>query len=248
MRKRKRIIRTLSAMVLVLALVGVIAFAAMLDQKEDSALPGTDEMTTEESTESDGDAAQEEETDATDEATDLVYIEEPYTKVFADDRVTVVYEADLGDRYASLETASGFVKVQLNERTTGWVAEGAITSDVPTDVEDVALLTALQQSVPTASESIVDVIGKDVATVRAQLGSPSAVQRDQVNEYHFYDGFFLMVRDQTVRAVDWDRQAVVTPEVETTKTTPGGIWIEGKTYQLKLFPYSGVMRVRLEQK
>ena len=57
-----------------------------------------------------------------------------------------------------------------------------------------------------------------------------------------------MVRDQKVRAVDWDKQAIATPDLQPTREQVTGIWFEGETVQLKLFPYSGVMRVRLEQK
>lgn len=241
-RKRKRVFRVTTAVALVLALVGIIAFAALIDKKEESALPKSDEIATEMV-----DSESEQPTDTETESADTIYIGKPYTKVYADDRVAVVYEADLGDRFERLETISGFVKVQLNERMTGWVTEESVTTDATT-LSDDDVIAAWQQVVPSASETVLDWIGKDVATVRAELGSPSAVQRDQVNEYHFYDGFFLMVRDQKVRAVDWDRQAVVTPDVTPTSEQATGVWYEGETVQLKLFPYSGVMRVRLEHK
>ena len=241
-RKRKRVFRVTTAVALVLALVGIIAFAALIDKKEESALPKSDEIATEMV-----DSESEQPTDTETESADTIYIGKPYTKVYADDRVAVVYEADLGDRFERLETVSGFVKVQLNERMTGWVTEESVTTDA-TALSDDDVIAAWQQVVPSASETVLDWIGKDVATVRAELGSPSAVQRDQVNEYHFYDGFFLMVRDQKVRAVDWDRQAVVTPDVTPTSEQTTGVWYEGETVQLKLFPYSGVMRVRLEHK
>ncbi|MDX5322424.1 MAG: hypothetical protein LPJ96_02310 [Exiguobacterium sp.] len=241
-RKRKRVFRVTTAVALVLALVGIIAFAALIDKKEESALPKSDEIATEMV-----DSESEQPTDTETESADTIYIGKPYTKVYADDRVAVVYEADLGDRFERLETISGFVKVQLNERMTGWVTEESVTTDATT-LSDDDVIAAWQQVVPSASETVLDWIGKDVATVRAEIGSPSAVQRDQVNEYHFYDGFFLMVRDQKVRAVDWDRQAVVTPDVTPTSEQTTGVWYEGETVQLKLFPYSGVMRVRLEHK
>ncbi|WP_074032715.1 hypothetical protein [Exiguobacterium sp. AT1b] len=241
-RKRKRVFRVTTAVALVLALVGIIAFAALIDKKEESALPKSDEIATEMV-----DSESEQPTDTETESADTIYIGKPYTKVYADDRVAVVYEADLGDRFERLETVSGFVKVQLNERMTGWVTEESVTTDA-TALSDDDVIAAWQQVVPSASETVLDWIGKDVATVRAEIGSPSAVQRDQVNEYHFYDGFFLMVRDQKVRAVDWDRQAVVTPDVTPTSEQTTGVWYEGETVQLKLFPYSGVMRVRLEHK
>lgn len=241
-RKRKRVFRITTALALLLALVGIIAFAALIDKKQDSALPESDEIATEMV-----DSESEQPADAETESADTIYIEQPYTKVYADDRVTVVYEADLGDRFERLETVSGFVKVQLNERLTGWVTEESVTTEA-TALSDDEVIAAWQQVVPNASESVLDWIGKDLETVRAELGSPSAVQRDQVNEYHFYDGFFLMVRDQKVRAIDWDRQAVVAPEATATSEQATGSWFEGDTIQLKLFPYSGVMRVRLEHK
>lgn len=243
-RKRKRVFRITTALALMLALVGIIAFAALIDKKQDSALPESDEIATEMV---DSESEQPADADAETESADKIYIGQPYTKVYADDRVTVVYEADLGDRFERLETVSGFVKVQLNERLTGWVTEESVTTEV-TALSDDEVIAAWQQVVPNASESVLDWIGKDLETVRAELGSPSAVQRDQVNEYHFYDGFFLMVRDQKVRAVDWDKQAIATPDVQPTREQATGIWFEGETVQLKLFPYSGVMRVRLEQK
>jgi hypothetical protein len=241
-RKRKRVFRVTTAVALVLALVGIIAFAALIDKKEKSALPKSDEIATEMV-----DSESEQPSDTETESADTIYIGQPYTKVYADDRVAVVYEADLGDRFERLETVSGFVKVQLNERMTGWVTEESVTTEAPA-LSDDDVIAAWQQVVPSASETVLDWIGKDVATVRAELGSPTAVQRDQVNEYHFYDGFFLMVRDQKVRAIDWDRQAVATPDVTPTNEQATGIWYEGETVQLKLFPYSGVMRVRLEHK
>ncbi|MCT4787005.1 hypothetical protein ACFQO8_09880 [Exiguobacterium aestuarii] len=241
-RKRKRVFRVTTAVALILALVGIIAFAALIDKKQESALPTSDEIATEMV-----DSESEQPTDDETKSADKVYIGQPYTKVYADDRVTVVYEADLGDRFERLETVSGFVKVQLNERTSGWVTEESVTTDASA-LSDDEVIAAWQQVVPNASETVLDWIGKDVATVRAELGSPTAVQRDQVNEYHFYDGFFLMVRDQKVRAIDWDRQAIVSPDVKATSEQATGTWFEGETVQLKLFPYSGVMRVRLESK
>ncbi|WDH76661.1 hypothetical protein PTI97_03875 [Exiguobacterium marinum] len=241
-RKRKRVFRITTAVALMLALVGIIAFAALIDQKQKSALPESDEIATEMV-----DSESEQPEDAETELAEMIYIEQPYTKVYADDRVAVVYEADLGDRFERLETVSGFVKVQLNERMTGWVTEESVTTDAPV-LSDDEVIAAWQQVVPNASETVLNWIGKDIATVRAELGSPSAVQRDQVNEYHFYDGFFLMVRDQKVRAVDWDKQAIATPDIQPTSEQPAGVWFEGEAVQLKLFPYSGVMRVRLEQK
>ncbi|WP_214794430.1 MULTISPECIES: hypothetical protein [unclassified Exiguobacterium] len=241
-RKRKRVFRVTTAVALILALVGIIAFAALIDKKQESALPKSDEIATEMV-----DSESEQPTDDETKSADKVYIGQPYTKVYADDRVTVVYEADLGDRFERLETVSGFVKVQLNERTSGWVTEESVTTDASA-LSDDEVIAAWQQVVPNASETVLDWIGKDVATVRAELGSPTAVQRDQVNEYHFYDGFFLMVRDQKVRAIDWDRQAIVSPDVKATSEQATGTWFEGETVQLKLFPYSGVMRVRLESK
>ncbi|MGA9466312.1 MAG: hypothetical protein WBV10_01695 [Exiguobacterium marinum] len=241
-RKRKRVFRITTAVALMLALVGIIAFAALIDQKQKSALPESDEIATEMV-----DSESEQPEDAETELAEMIYIEQPYTKVYADDRVAVVYEADLGDRFERLETVSGFVKVQLNERMTGWVTEESVTTDAPV-LSDDEVIAAWQQVVPNASETVLNWIGKDIATVRAELGNPSAVQRDQVNEYHFYDGFFLMVRDQKVRAVDWDKQAIATPDIQPTSEQPAGVWFEGEAVQLKLFPYSGVMRVRLEQK
>lgn len=241
-RKRKRVFRVTTAVALILALVGIIAFAALIDKKQESALPTSDGIATEMV-----DSESEQPTDDETKSADKVYIDQPYTKVYADDRVTVVYEADLGDRFERLETVSGFVKVQLNERTSGWVTEESVTTDASA-LSDDEVIAAWQQVVPSASETVLDWIGKDVATVRAELGSPTTVQRDQVNEYHFYDEFFLMVRDQKVRAIDWDRQAVVAPEATATSEQATGSWFEGETVQLKLFPYSGVMRVRLEHK
>ncbi|WP_215142207.1 hypothetical protein [Exiguobacterium qingdaonense] len=241
-RRRKRVFRMTTALALLFALVGIIAFAALIDKKQDSALPETDEIATE-MVDSETDQSADTET----ESADTIYIARPYTKVYADDRVAVVYEADLGDRFERLETVSGFVKVQLNERMTGWVTEESVTPDATT-LSDDEVIAAWQQVVPNASETVLDWIGKDIETVRAELGSPTVIQRDQVNEYHFYDGFFLMVRDQKVRAVDWDKQAIATPDVQPTSEQTAGVWFEGETVQLKLFPYSGVMRVRLEQK
>ncbi|WP_214739514.1 hypothetical protein [Exiguobacterium sp. s48] len=241
-RKRKRVFRITTALALVLALVGIIAFAALIDKKQESAMPESDEIATE-MVDSESEQPVDEET----ESADMIYIEQPYTKVYGDDRVAVVYEADLGDRFKRLETVSGFVKVQLNERLTGWVTEESVTTEA-TQLSDDEVIAAWQQVVPNASETALDWIGKDIESVRAELGSPSAVQRDQVNEYYFYDGFFLMVRDQKVRAIDWDNQAFATPDVQATSDQTTGVWFEGKTVQLKLFPYSGVMRVRLEHK
>lgn len=239
-RRRKRLFRTTSVIALLLALVGMIALAALLDPKEDTALPNSDEIATEM-------VGAETDKPVDEDSTDHVYIGKPFTTVYADDRVTVVYEADLGDEYERLETISGFVKVQLNERMTGWVTEESVTADAQA-LSDDEVVAAWRQVVPSASESVLNWIGKDVATVREQIGSPLVVQRDQVNEYHFYDGFFLMVRNQQVRAVDWDKQAVASPDVEATSEQASGIWYEGENYQLKLFPYSDVMRVRLEKK
>ncbi|MCT4777540.1 MULTISPECIES: hypothetical protein [Exiguobacterium] len=246
-RKRKRLWQTATVIALIASLVGVIAFAALMDSKK-SALPETDDIATE-SVNSEAEAT--EETDAEAEADEsagtYVYIAAPYTKVFADDRVTVIYEADLGDRFEQLESISGFVKLQLNERTTGWVTEAQVTGEA-TSVSDDDVTAAWKTVVPTADEATLDVLGQDIDSVRAKLGAPKAIQRDQVNAYHFYDGFFLMVRDQQVRAIDWDRQAVATPEVTATSSQSAGSWYEGETRQLKLFPYDGVMRVRIEQK
>lgn len=241
-RKRKRLFRVTSTIALMLALVGMIALAALIDQKNESALPKSDEISTK-MVGSESEKPDDEEV----KSAENVYIAQPYTKVYADDRVTVVYEADLGDRYERLETVSGFVKVQLNERTIGWITEEKVTTEASI-LSDEDVISAWQQVVPSASETVLDWIGKDVADVRTQIGSPKAVQRDQVNEYHFYDGFFLMVRDQKVRAVDWDKQAIASPDMRPTSEQAAGTWFEGEKYQLKLFPYSGVMRVRLEQK
>ncbi|MFN4215406.1 hypothetical protein [Exiguobacterium sp.] len=242
-RKRKRLFRSLTAFVLIASLVGVIALAALMDsKKKETALPQSDDIATEMvGAESEDEPAVEEETE------DVVYIEAPYTKVYADDRVTVVYEADLGDRYERLETVSGFVKLQLNERMTGWVTEDRVTT-ATTSQSDEDIKSAWQQVLPTASESALELLGKDRESIRATLGAPKAVQRDQVNEYHFYDGYFLMMRDGRVKAIDWDRQTVATPDATAASEQPSGSWYEGETVQLKLFPYSGIMRVRLEQK
>ncbi|MBR2679814.1 MAG: hypothetical protein IKE23_03505, partial [Exiguobacterium sp.] len=176
-RKRKRVFRITTALALMLALVGIIAFAALIDKKQDSALPESDEIATEMV-----DSESEQPADAEIESADKIYIGQPYTKVYADDRVTVIYEADLGDRFERLETVSGFVKVQLNERLTGWVTEESVTTEA-TALSDDEVIAAWQQVVPNSSESVLDWIGKDLETVRAELGSSSAVQRDQVNEY-----------------------------------------------------------------
>lgn len=246
-RKRKRFWQSVTVVLLIASLVGVIAFAALMDSKK-SALPETDDIATEsvnsdtESTNETEDEAKADEKDGT-----YVYITAPYTKVFADDRVTVIYEADLGDRFEQLEAVSGFVKLQLNEQTTGWVTEAQVTGEA-TSVSDEDLAEAWKAVVPSADPSTLEWLGQDIASVRATLGAPKAVQRDQVNEYHFYDGFFLMVRDQQVKAIDWDRQAVVTPDMTATSGQNAGSWYEGETRQLKLFPYDGVMRVRVEQK
>jgi len=197
--------------------------------------------------ESEATEGDEPEAEADESAGTYVYIAAPYTKVFADDRATVIYEADLGDRFEQLEAVSGFVKLQLNERTTGWVTEAQVTGEA-TSISDDDVTAAWKTVVPTADEATLEVLGQDIDSVRATLGTPKAVQRDQVNEYHFYDGFFLMVRDRQVRAIDWDRQAVATPDVTATSSQNAGSWYEGETRQLKLFPYDGVMRVRLEQK
>jgi|GEM_PF-3197605 len=246
-RKRKRLWQTATVIALIASLVGVIAFAALMDTKK-SALPETDDIATE-SVNSESEATEEDEPEAeADESVGTyIYIAAPYTKVFADDRVTVIYEADLGDRFEQLEAVSGFVKLQLNERTTGWVAEAQLTGEA-TSVSDDDVTAAWKTVVPTADEATLEVLGQDIDSVRATLGAPKAIQRDQVNQYHFYDGFFLMVRDQQVRAIDWDRQAVATPSVTATSSQNAGSWYEGETRQLKLFPYDGVMRVRLEQK
>ncbi|TCI23535.1 hypothetical protein [Exiguobacterium sp. SL-9] len=246
-RKRKRFWQSVTVVLLIASLVGVIAFAALMDSKK-SALPETDDIATEsvnsdtESTDETEDEAEADEKDGT-----YVYIMAPYTKVFADDRVTVIYEADLGDRFEQLEAVSGFVKLQLNEQTTGWVTEEQVTGEA-TSVSDEDLAEAWKAVVPSADPTTLEWLGQDIASVRATLGAPKAVQRDQVNEYHFYDGFFLMVRDQQVKAIDWDRQVVATPDMTATSGQNAGSWYEGETRQLKLFPYDGVMRVRVEQK
>lgn len=246
-RKRKRLWRSVTVVLLLVSLVGVIAVAAFMDSKK-TALPETDDIATEtvnsETDETEG-TETEEESDEPDSS--FIYIGAPYTKVFADDRVTVIYEADLGDRFTQLEAVSGFVKIQLNERTTGWVTEAQVTTEA-TSVSDADVATAWKEVVPTADDTMLEWLGQDVTNARATLGSPRAIQRDQVNEYHFYDGFFLMVRDQQVKAIDWDRQAVATPQLEATSSQNAGSWYEGDTRQLKLFPYDGVMRVRIEQK
>ncbi|WP_214825098.1 hypothetical protein [Exiguobacterium sp. s28] len=246
-RKRKRFWQSATVVLLIASLIGVIAFAALMDSKK-SALPETDDIATE-SVNSETEATEETEAEAEADETDgvFVYIAAPYTKVFADDRVTVIYEADLGDRFEQLEAVSGFVKLQLNERTTGWVTEAQVTGEA-TSVSDDDVTAAWKTVVPTADAATIEVLGQDIDSVRATLGAPKAVQRDQVNEYHFYDGFFLMVRDQQVKAIDWDRQAVATPDMTATSSQNAGSWYEGETRQLKLFPYDGVMRVRLEQK
>lgn len=246
-RKRKRLWQTATVIALIASLVGVIAFAALMDTKN-SALPETDDIATESvNNESEATEGDEPEAEADESAGTYVYIAAPYTKVFADDRATVIYEADLGDRFEQLEAVSGFVKLQLNEQTTGWVTEAQVTGEA-TSVSDDDVTAAWKTVVPTADAATIEVLGQDIDSVRATLGTPKAVQRDQVNEYHFYDGFFLMVRDQQVRAIDWDRQAVATPDVTATSSQNAGSWYEGETRQLKLFPYDGVMRVRLEQK
>lgn len=245
-RKRKRFVRLATAFLLITSLVGVIAFAAIIDSQKQTALPESDNISTEEVDSESAAETAEEETEET-PSDNLVYIATPYTKVYADDRVTVLYEADLGDRFEQLESVSGFVKLQLNDRTTGWVTEDRVTEEASSFSDD-EVEEAWQAVVPTATASALDWLGQDVATIRSTLGSPSSVQRDQVNEYHFYDGFFLMVRDQQVKAIDWDRQAVATPELEASSAQSAGSWYEGETIQLKLFPYNGVMRVRIEQK
>jgi len=246
-RKRKRLWQTATVIALIASLVGVIAFAALMDTKK-SALPETDDIATESiNSESEATEGDEPEAEADESAGTYVYIAAPYTKVFADDRATVIYEADLGDRFEQLEAVSGFVKLQLNERTTGWVTEAQVTGEA-TSISDDDVTAAWKTVVPTADEATLEVLGQDIDSVRATLGTPKAVQRDQVNEYHFYDGFFLMVRDRQVRAIDWDRQAVATPDVTATSSQNAGSWYEGETRQLKLFAYDGVMRVRLEQK
>jgi len=232
-RKRKRLWQTATVI-------------ALITKK--SALPETDDIATESiNSESEATEGDEPEAEADESAGTYVYIAAPYTKVFADDRATVIYEADLGDRFEQLEAVSGFVKLQLNERTTGWVTEAQVTGEA-TSISDDDVTAAWKTVVPTADEATLEVLGQDIDSVRATLGTPKAVQRDQVNEYHFYDGFFLMVRDRQVRAIDWDRQAVATPDVTATSSQNAGSWYEGETRQLKLFPYDGVMRVRLEQK
>ncbi|WP_235193365.1 hypothetical protein [Exiguobacterium sp. AB2] len=241
-RKRKRLLRTLMALVLMASLVGVIALAALMDSKDTkTALPETDEIATEMV------GSDSEEEPLVEEAKDVVYIGAPYTKVYADDRVTVVYEADLGDRYERLETVSGFVKLQLNERLTGWVTEERVTTETSAATDE-EITSAWQSVMPAASASTLELLGKDRESVRAELGAPKAVQRDQVNEYHFYDGFFLMMRDGKVKAIDWDKQPVASPELKASSDQASGSWYEGETMQLKLFPYSGIMRVRVEQK
>lgn len=246
-RKRKRLWQTATVIALIASLVGVIAFAALMDTKN-SALPETDDIATESvNNESEATEGDEPEAEADVSAGTYVYIAAPYTKVFADDRATVIYEADLGDRFEQLEAVSGFVKLQLNEQTTGWVTEAQVTGEA-TSISDDDVTAAWKTVVPTADEATLEVLGQDIDSVRATLGAPKAVQRDQVNEYHFYNGFFLMVRDQQVRAIDWDRQAVATPDVTATSSQNAGSWYEGETRQLKFFPYDGVMRVRLEQK
>lgn len=245
-RKRKRLLRLATTILLIVSLVGVIVFAAFIDSKKQTALPESDNISTEEA---DGESETVPTEETTEETADeeLVYITTPYTKVYADDRVTVLYEADLGDRFERLEAVSGFVKLQLNDRTTGWVTEERVTED-SVRVTDEEVKRAWQVVVPTATASALDWLGQDVASVRSTLGAPASIQRDQVNEYHFYSGFFLMVRDQHVKAIDWDRQMIVTPELEASSSQSTGSWYEGETLQLKLFPYNGVMRVRIEQK
>lgn len=245
-RKRKRVLRLATAILLVASLIGVIAFAAYIDSQKQTALPESDNISTEEV---DNETAAEPEEEVTEETTEenLVYIATPYTKVYADDRVTVLYEADLGDQFERLEAVSGFVKLQLNDRTTGWVTEDRVTEEA-TSFSDDEVEQAWQAVVPTATASALDWLGQDVAAVRSTLGAPASIQRDQVNEYHFYNGFFLMVRDQQVKAIDWDRQTVLTPELEASSAQSAGSWYEGETLQMKLFPYNGVMRVRIEQK
>ncbi|TCI53800.1 hypothetical protein EVJ24_08915 [Exiguobacterium sp. SH1S21] len=245
-RKRKRLLRLATAVLLIASLIGVIAFAAYIDSQKQTALPESDNISTEE-VDSGTEAEPEEEATEEEPSEDVVYIATPYTKVYADDRVTVLYEADLGDRFERLEAVSGFVKLQLNERTTGWVTEERVAEEA-TSVSDDEVEQAWQTVVPTASASALDWLGQDVATVRSTLGAPASVQRDQVNEYHFYNGFFLMVRDQRVKAIDWDRQTAMTPELEASSAQSAGSWYDGETLQLKLFPYNGVMRVRIEQK
>lgn len=246
-RKRKRLWQMATVVLLIILLIGVIAFAALMDSKK-TALPETDDIATE-SADEESEVAEETEAEAEVNETDgtFVYIAAPYTKVFADDRVTVIYEADLGDRFEQLETVSGFVKLQLNAQTIGWVTEAQVTEEA-TNITDEDVTEAWKTVVPTADATTLEMLGQNIESVRATLGAPKSVQRDQVNEYHFYDGFFLMVRDQQVRAIDWDRQAVATPDLAATTSQNAGSWYEGETRQLKLFPYDGVMRVRLEQK